>query len=62
MWQFKTDMRPFKFDGHSGAVGSVAYNNDGGYVASGGHDGKIILAKNNAEGKGISFKAHSAVK
>jgi len=55
-------MRPFKFDGHSGAVGSVAYNNDGGYVASGGHDGKIILAKNNAEGKGISFKGHSAVK
>jgi len=61
VWQFKSDMRPLKFDFHSGPVNAVCFNNDGGYLASGGADGKICVTKNNAKNEGISFKGHSAV-
>lgn len=54
-------MRPIKFDFHSGPVNAVCFNNDGGYLASGGADGKICVTKNNAKNEGISFKGHSAV-
>lgn len=60
IWHFKSDMRPLKFDFHKGAVHAVAFNDDGGYVASGGADGKICLTKNNAKNEGIHFKGHSA--
>ena len=53
-------MRPLKFV-HKESVNSVAYNNDGSYLAQGCTDGKIFVTRNNAKNEGISFKAHSAV-
>lgn len=60
VWQFKSDMRPFRYNCHVGPVNSLSFNNDGGYLASGGHDGKIFITKHNAKCEGIQFKAHAA--
>jgi centriolar protein POC1 len=53
-------MRPFKYNVHTGPVNCLSFNADGGYLASGGNDGKIFITKHNAKCEGIQFKAHAA--
>ena len=60
VWQFKSEMRPFKYSCHNGPVNCLSFNDDGGYLASGGNDGKIFITKHNAKCEGIQFKAHAA--
>lgn len=60
VWQFKSDMRPFRYNCHTGPVNCLSFNSDGGYLASGGTDGKIFITKHNAKCEGIQFKAHAA--
>jgi centriolar protein POC1 len=60
VWQFKSEMRPFKYNIHTGPVNCLNFNDDGGYLASGGNDGKIFVTKHNAKCEGIQFKAHAA--
>lgn len=61
LWHFKSDMRPFKYTLHSQSVYSCNYSPCGGYLATGGQDGKVIIWKNVAEGDKYnhSFKAHA---
>ena len=61
LWHFKSDMRPFKYTLHSQSVYSCNYSPCGGYLATGGQDGKVIIWKNVAEADKFnhSFKAHA---
>jgi WD40 repeat protein len=61
LWHFKSDMRPFKYTLHSQSVYSCNYSPCGGYLATGGQDGKVFIWKNVAEGDkfNLNFRAHA---
>jgi WD40 repeat protein len=61
LWHFKSDMRPFKYSLHSQSVYSCNYSPCGGYLATGGQDGKVFIWKNVVEGDKFNhcFKAHA---
>jgi centriolar protein POC1 len=62
LWHFKSDMRPFRFNRHSQSVYTCNYSPCGGYLATGGQDGKVFIFKNVAEGSkyNYNFRAHNA--
>lgn len=61
LWHFKSDLRPFKYTKHRGAVHCCDYSTCGKYLATGGQDGKVFIWKNVAEGDKfhIKFTAHA---
>lgn len=61
LWHFKSDMRPFRYERHSQSVYSCNYSPCGGYLVTGGQDGKVFIFKNVAEGSkyNYNFRAHA---
>eukprot|EP00357_Protocruzia_adherens_P002473 CAMPEP_0115024816 /NCGR_PEP_ID=MMETSP0216-20121206/33530_1 /TAXON_ID=223996 /ORGANISM="Protocruzia adherens, Strain Boccale" /LENGTH=534 /DNA_ID=CAMNT_0002399081 /DNA_START=57 /DNA_END=1661 /DNA_ORIENTATION=+ len=59
VWNFKPDLRPFKFVGHKGAVNDIAFSPAGNILASCSKDQTIRLWNNNVEGYSTAIKAHS---
>ena len=50
VWNFKPNVRPFRFVGHKGPVHSVAISPSGNTVVSGSHDETIRIWNNTVEG------------
>jgi len=50
VWNFKPNVRPFRFTGHKGAVYSVAMTPSGNTIVSGGADNSIRIWNNSVEG------------
>lgn len=50
VWNFKPNMRPFRFVGHKGPVNSVAVTPTGNTIVSGSHDHTIRVWNNSVEG------------
>lgn len=46
VWNFKPQIRPFKFTGHKGAINDVLFNADSTKVISCGDDREIKIWKN----------------
>jgi centriolar protein POC1 len=46
VWNFKPQMRPYKFIGHKGGVNDVAITPDGSLIASGSNDSTVRLWTN----------------
>lgn len=59
VWNFKPQIRPFKFVGHKGTVNDVLFNSNSTKVISCGDDRDIKIWKNSVNGKHKSVKAHS---
>jgi WD40 repeat protein len=61
LWHFKSDMRPFRYTRHAQSVYACQYSPCGGYLATGGQDGKVFIWKNVAEGNKYNhnFRAHA---
>jgi centriolar protein POC1 len=60
VWNFKPQLRPYKFIGHKGKVFDVAFTNDGKTIISAGEDKELRFWKNSVQGKCFSIKAHSS--
>jgi len=45
LWHFKSDLRPYKYTRHTGAVNCCQFANNGKILATGGQDGKVFLWK-----------------
>ena len=60
MWNFKPQVRPFKFTGHKGAVNEVAINALGNTIASASNDETVRLWHNTVKGNYTVIKGHSA--
>lgn len=58
VWNFKTQMRAFRFVGHSAAVMSVAVSPAGNLIASGSKDRTVRLWIPTVKGESTSIKAH----
>jgi centriolar protein POC1 len=50
VWNFKPNVRPFRFMGHRGPVYSVAITPSGNTIVSGSHDETIRIWNNTVEG------------
>jgi len=50
VWNFKKNLRPFKFAAHSGPVYAIDINPTGNLIASGSSDKTIRLWTNSIEG------------
>lgn len=59
VWNFKMQMRAFRFVGHTAAVLSVAVSPTGHLVASGSKDRSIRLWVPNVKGESTSIRAHT---
>jgi centriolar protein POC1 len=46
VWNFKPQMRPYKFIGHKGAVHDIAISPNGGLIASASNDQTVRLWSN----------------
>jgi centriolar protein POC1 len=60
VWNFKPNVRPFRFVGHRGPVYSVAINPTGNTIISGSADDTIRIWNNTVEGFSQVIKSHSA--
>jgi centriolar protein POC1 len=60
VWNFKPNMRPFRFIGHKGQVYSVAVSQSGQTIVSGSEDHTIRIWKNSVEGTSHVVKTHSS--
>ena len=62
LWHFKSDMRPYKYSLHKGAVNCCQFANNGKILATGGQDGKVFLWRTVVEGNrnNTHVTAHSA--
>ena len=58
VWNFKPQMRPFKFSGHKGAITDLAINPLGDIIASSSIDHTVRLWTNAVGGKNIILKCH----
>ena len=58
VWNFKPQMRPFKFSDHKGAITDLAINPDGNIIASSSNDGTVHLWTNTVNGKYRLLKCH----
>ena len=60
VWNFKMQMRAFRFVGHKAAVTSVDFAPSGSLIASGSRDQTIRLWAANVKGESVSIRAHTA--
>eukprot|EP00873_Tetraselmis_striata_P012888 jgi/Tetstr1/433152/TSEL_022484.t1 len=60
VWNFKPQMRAYRFAGHKAAVYSVDYSASNGLLASGSKDKTVRLWQPTVEGKSTILKAHTA--
>ena len=60
VWNFKPNVRPFRFVGHKGPVYSVAVSPSGNTIVSGSADETIRIWNNTVEGYSQVIKSHSA--
>jgi len=60
VWNFKPNVRPFRFVGHKGAVHSVAISPSSNTIVSGSADETIRVWNNTVEGNSQVIKSHSA--
>lgn len=60
VWNFKPNVRPFRFVGHTGSVHSVDITPTGNMIVSGSADSTIRLWNNSVEGFSNVIKSHSA--
>ena len=58
VWNFKPQMRPFKFSGHKGAITDLAINPLGDIIASSSIDHTVRLWNNAVGGKNKILKCH----
>ena len=58
VWNFKPQMRPFKFSGHKGAITDLAINPLGDIIASSSTDQTVRLWTNAVGGKNKILKCH----
>jgi len=58
VWNFKPQMRPFKFSSHKGAITDIAINPLGDIIASSSTDQTVRLWTNAVSGKSKIIKAH----
>ena len=58
VWNFKPQMRPFKFTGHKGAITDLAINPSGTIIASSSTDQTVRLWTNAVSGKYKLLKCH----
>ena len=58
VWNFKPQMRPFKFAGHKGAITDLAMNPNGNLIASASTDQTVRLWTNGVRGKFKLLKCH----
>ena len=60
VWNFKPNVRPFRFVGHKGPIHSVAISPSGNTIVSGSHDETVRIWNNSVEGNSQVIKSHSA--
>ena len=60
VWNFKPQVRPFKFTGHKGSINEVAINALGDVIASASSDETVRLWKNTVKGQHSVINGHSA--
>jgi centriolar protein POC1 len=60
VWNFKPNVRPFRFCGHTGAVNCVDISPSGNTIISGSQDNSIRIWNNTVEGYSQVIKSHSA--
>jgi centriolar protein POC1 len=60
VWNFKPNVRPFRFVGHKAPVHSVAITPTGNTIVSGSADETIRIWNNTVEGHSQVIKSHSA--
>ena len=58
VWNFKPQMRPFRFTGHKGAITDLAINPEGTMIASSSTDQSVHLWTNTVSGKYKLLKCH----
>ena len=58
VWNFKPQMRPFKFSGHKGAITDLAINPLGDMIASASEDQTVRLWTNTVRGQNKILKCH----
>ena len=59
VWNFKPNMRPFKFVGHKGVIHHVSFSPQGNLITSVGEDKIIRIWKNSVQAKCKEIKAHT---
>eukprot|EP00775_Hariotina_reticulata_P009180 gene9180-9346_t len=60
VWNFKPQLRAFRFAGHKGAVNSVAFSQAHNLIASGSKDKTVRLWQPTVEGRSTILKAHTS--
>ena len=60
VWNFKPQLRPFRFTGHKGAVHDVCVNPAGSLIVTSGSDNTIRIWKNHVDAQHTTIKSHSA--
>ena len=59
VWNFKPNVRPYRFVGHKGPVHSLAISPNGQTIVSGSADDTVRIWKNTVEGFSQTIKTHS---
>ena len=59
VWNFKPQLRAYRYAGHTGAVNDVTFSPSGTHLASGGQDGAVRLWLPTVKGDATVMRAHS---